>query len=305
MVSVRGLPAGTRRAYSRRISTFFRVPRSPLGAREGIRLDLVGPGRHVGAWELPELADLRVREGGLSGAAPAEEVHLAHAALAEGGERVVGDVGDGELVGGAAEDAHHVHRDVAHTDHRHALLRQVEPVLAEIGVPVVPGDEVGRRVAAAKILAGDAHAPVGLGPRRVDDLVIVGPEILERHVLAELDVAEEAESGVRRRLVEGGRDVLDLLVVGRDPEADQAIGRREAVVEIHLHVEARLAEEVLRRVEAGRPRADDRDPKRHAIRSPSPCMSRGARRTGIAVTAPCRPASGACPPRRGTGRAPL
>ena len=29
MISVRGLPDGARRAYSRRISTFFAVPRSP------------------------------------------------------------------------------------------------------------------------------------------------------------------------------------------------------------------------------------------------------------------------------------
>ena len=77
------------------------------------------------------------------------------------------------------------------------LLRQVEPVLTVVGVSVVPGDEVGRRVAAAEVLAGDPHAPVGLGARGVDDLMVVRPQVLDRHVLPELDVAEKPEPGVR------------------------------------------------------------------------------------------------------------
>ena len=219
--------------------------RAPIAAllelrpRQRVELDLVGPGGHVGAGQLAELADLGVGEGGLRRAAPAEQVHLAHAALAERVERVVADVGRRQLLGRPAEDAHHVDRDVADAHHRHPLLREVEPVLAVVGVPVVPGDEVGRRVAAAEVLAGNAHAAVGLGARGVDDLMVVRPEVLERHVLPELDVAEEAEPGVRGRLVEGGRDVLDLLVVGRDAEADQPVRRRQAVEQVDLDGEAR------------------------------------------------------------------
>ena len=135
-------------------------------------------------------------------------------------------------------------------------------MLPVVGVPVVPGHEVGRRMASPEVLPRNAHAAVGLGARRVDDLVVVGAQILDRHVLAQLDVAEEPELRVGGGLVEGGRDVLDLLVVRRHAEPDQAVGRRQAVVEIHLDGEARLPEEVLRRVEAGRSRADDGDPER-------------------------------------------
>ena len=46
----------------------------------------------------------------------------------------------------------------------------------------------------------------------------------------------------------------------------QPVGRGLAVEEIHRDVEAGLAEEVVRRVEPGRPRPDDRDPERHGVR---------------------------------------
>ncbi len=240
MISVRGLPDGARRrVLAQDLDLLHRAAIAALlelRSRQGIELDLLGRGGHVGAGQLAELADLGVGEGSLRRAPPAEEIHLAHAALAERGERVVADVGRRQLLGGPAEDAHHVDRDVAHAHHRDPLLRQVEAVLAVVGVPVVPGDEVGRRVATAKVLAGDAHAAVGLGAGGVDDLVVVRPEILERDVLPQLDVAEEAEPGMRGRLVEGSGDVLDLLVVRSHSEADQSVRRRQAVEQIHLDV---------------------------------------------------------------------
>ena len=91
-----------------------------------------------------------------------------------------------------------------------------------VGMAVVPGDELGRGVAARQVLAGDPHAPVGLGTGRVDDLVVVGAQVGDVHVLAELDAAEEAEPRMRGDLVEGRRHRLDLLVIGRDPGPHQA-----------------------------------------------------------------------------------
>ncbi len=123
---------------------------------------------------------------------------------------------------------------------------------------VVPGDELGRGMAAAQVLAGNAHAPVGLGPGAVDDLVIVGLEVGERHVLAEFDAAEETEARIRRHLVEGVRDELDLLMVRRNAQAHQSVRSRQPIVQIDLD-NLRVPQQMIGGVEAGRPGADDRD----------------------------------------------
>ena len=122
---------------------------------------------------------------------------------------------------------------------------------------VVPGDELRRGVAALQILAGDAHAPIGLRAGRIDDHVIVRAQVVHAQVTAELDGAEESKSRVRRDLVERRRHRFDLLMVGRDAGADQAIRRRHAVVHVHVHHEARLSEQLVRGVEARGPGADD------------------------------------------------
>ena len=49
--------------------------------------------------------------------------------------------------------------------------------LLEVGVAVVPGDELGGGPRARQVLAGDAHAPVGLRADRVDDRVVEAGEI--------------------------------------------------------------------------------------------------------------------------------
>ena len=157
MTRVRDLPLDGRRAYSCRISTFFSVLRSPLfssSARDSGSSSTSSGRAHVGAGQLADFPDLRVREGGLSRPPPAEEINLADAALPERGQRVVADVGRGELVGRPAEDPRHVHGHVADADHRDLFLREVEPLLPVVWVPVVPGHEVRRRVAAPKILPG-------------------------------------------------------------------------------------------------------------------------------------------------------
>ena len=127
-----------------------------------------------------------------------------------------------------------VDRDVADTDHGRTLDGQVERRVAVVGVPVVPGDELRRRVAADEILAGNPHAPVRLGARAVDDLVIVPPEVVDGDVPPELDVAVEAELRIGRDLVERRGDRLDLLVVRRDASAHEAVRARQPVVEVDL-----------------------------------------------------------------------
>src|SRR5262249_30683486 len=104
--------------------------------------------------------------------------------------------------------------------------------------------------------------------------------------------------------------VLNLLVVRSHTEPDQSIGRRQPIVQVDVYYEARLPEEMLRRVEAGRAGADHGDSQRMLLdartrhgQEPTPAPRPGG--LGRDVRFAARPASAACPPRRGTGRAPL
>jgi len=68
---------------------------------------------------------------------------------------------------------------------------------------VVHAIELRRRMAAGQILTRNAHAPIVCAPVAVTIWMVVRPEIGERHVLAEVDAAEEAEAGAGRDLSEG------------------------------------------------------------------------------------------------------
>ncbi len=101
-------------------------------------------------------------------------------------ERVVGGVGRRELLGREHEHARDVERDVAVADHHRALGReQVELEVGVVGVAVVPADELGRRVRAGQLFAGDAQRPVRRRAGGVDDRVVVRQQVLARDVLAE------------------------------------------------------------------------------------------------------------------------
>jgi hypothetical protein len=225
-----------------------------VGERELGRVD-----EDVGVGQVAELAQLRVREGGLFRAAPGDDDDLADTAAGQHVERVIGDIGAGEL--GASEDQHpgDVERHVAGADHDDALAAQLELVVAEVRVSVVPADEVGGRVAPAQLLAGDPHRAVGRCPHRVDDRVVVAAVVGERQVLAELDVGEQPQSRVLRRALVQVCDRLDLRVVGGDAGADETPRGWQALVEVHVHLARCVAQEVPGGIAAGRPRPDDRD----------------------------------------------
>ena len=89
-----------------------------------------------------------------------------------------------------------VERDVPDPDHDRPLDVEVELELLEIGMAVVPGDELRGRPRAGQVLAGDAEPAVGLRADGVDDGVVQAHEVLVVEVAADLDVAEEAEAGL-------------------------------------------------------------------------------------------------------------
>src|SRR5215510_3882425 len=98
---------------------------------------------------------------------------------------------------------------------------------------------------ALEVLTRYAHAPVGLRARREDDLMVVTPEVRQRDVLSEIDRAIEAEARI-----------------GRDPGAHEPVGRGQPVDHVDLDDDALMLQEVIRRVVAGRSRADDGNAQR-------------------------------------------
>ncbi len=174
---------------------------------------------------------------------------------------MVRDVGRGQLLGRAAEDARDVDRDVSDADHGDPLGRQVELVVLVVRMPVEPGHEVGRGVAAQEVLTRNAHAPVGLGSGGEADLVEARPQLVECDVTSDVHVPEEAKGVVHGDPVENAGHALDLLVVWGDAETDEPERRGEPVEHVHAHRDVALLEEPLGHVEAGWPRSDDRHPE--------------------------------------------
>ena len=136
-------------------------------------------------------------------------------------QRVVGDVGRGQHVGVGDQDPRHIERDVAVAHDHGPAGRQVRCHLLEVGVGVVPADEVDGGHAAVQILAGDAQRPVGLRADGVDHGVVAFGQLSGLHMVADHDVAEEPEPWVQRRLLELGADRLDLRMVRRDAGAHE------------------------------------------------------------------------------------
>jgi hypothetical protein len=121
----------------------------------------------------------------------------------DGGDRLVGRVGGGELLLGEGEHPRHVDRDVPVADDDGPGGGEVERDSLEVGVAVVPGDERGRGPRAGQVLTRDPHAPIGLGAEGVDDGVVALRQVVVPEIAADLDVAEEAKAGPLGDLLEG------------------------------------------------------------------------------------------------------
>jgi hypothetical protein len=237
--------------------------RQPLGGRR-IELQLGGVDQHVGALELAHLAQLRVRERGLSRTAAPDDHDLLDARLREDLDRVVRGVGYPEL--GVVERDHprHVDRDVAVADYDHPLrTEQVELEVAVVGMAVVPGDELGRGVRSVELLAGNSEVTVGRRANRVDDRVVAAPELVPRDVLAELDAAVEPEALVLGGAVERLRDGLDLRVIGGHARPHEPVWRRQAVEQVDAELRLVGGEQLGGGVEPRRTGADDRNAVAH------------------------------------------
>ena len=133
---------------------------------------------HVGALELSELAQLGVGERRLRRAAAPEQNDVGDARHPKGVDRVIGGVGRRQLTRIEHEHARHIDRHVAVADDHRPATVEIEHVVGEIRMAVVPGDERRRRMRAGAILAGDPQPVVGRGPDRVHDDVIASQQVL-------------------------------------------------------------------------------------------------------------------------------
>ena len=212
-----------------------------------------------GTAKLSELLDLGVGKLGLRGTPAGEDVDVADAALTERIQGVGGDVGAVKLVWRLGEDARHIHGHIADADDDNRAAAQVEGAVGEVGVAVVPGDELGGGEGAVELLALHAELAVRLRTDGVEHTVVAAEQLIAAHIAAHGHIAEEAEARVGRRLLEGAGDALDLGMVWRNAEADEAEGCGQRVEEINGHGRGRLAEQRGGSEEAGGASADDGD----------------------------------------------
>jgi hypothetical protein len=103
---------------------------------------------------------------------------------------------------------------------------------------------------------------------RDDDRVVVVAQVVDRHVAAHLDVAEQANVSALEDLVQGDDDLLNARVVGRHTVAPKPVGGGKPLEKVDIHLEPRLRQDV-RRVDASGTGADDGNVERCQASSPS------------------------------------
>jgi hypothetical protein len=135
---------------------------------------------------------------------------------------VVGDVGAGQLLGRHQEYAGRVKRDVAVADDDGAVPGEIEGIGNVVGVSVVPGDEVGRGVAAGQLLPGHPEVAAVVSTHGVEHRVVVGQQVLMGEVAADLDIQVTRQAGVAENGFEHVDDGFGVLMIGCDAGADQA-----------------------------------------------------------------------------------
>jgi hypothetical protein len=195
----------------------------------------------------------------LDGATTAHEVHDTDPATSQGIQGVVGDIGSGQFLGAAREDASHVGGNVADADDHRALAIEVEFEVRKIRVAVVPGDEIRGGMAPVQILPRDSEPPIGLGSRAEHDLMVVALKLGKTELATELDVPEETKARIASQLLVNRGHRFDLGMVRSNSETHETKRCLQALEQIGPNLEVFLLKQMLDRVETGRARPDHRD----------------------------------------------
>ena len=176
-------------------------------AGSGVVHDQVDPG------QLAEREQLRCGVGGLPRPAATEHDHLAHRRGPQRCQRVVGDVGARQLVGIGAEDPGDVEGHVAGADDDGALRRSAgRRPAGTSGWALYQPTNSGPACTPGRSSPGHLEPPSGGGADRVDDGVEVLGQLVDRHVLADLDAEQHAAPADGCRAVPGSAPIR--LVLG-------------------------------------------------------------------------------------------
>jgi hypothetical protein len=137
------------------------------------------------------------------------------------------------------------------------LGTQIDLETAVVWMAVVPGHKLRGSMRAAQVLARYTHALVSRVADRVADDVVALQQLPASDVATELDMAEETEPLMLGRLVVGPGDRLDLRMVRRHAAPHETVRGRQAIVQVNGEPRLVDRQELSRRVEAGRARADN------------------------------------------------
>ena len=216
---------------------------------------------------LAELAQLQRRKFHLRRAATTEHVHVGNRVLSE----ALGHVGRHlcleHVLGVLGQDASHIQRHIANAQDGDLAGLQ-RPRARVIRVAVIPGHEVGSAVGLGQVHARNVERVITVRARRNDDRVVVVTQVVDRHVTADLDIAEQADIATLQDLVQRYDDLLDTRVIRSDAVAHETVGRGKTLKQVDIHLEPRLGQDV-RRVNASGTSADNGDVERCQPISPS------------------------------------
>ena len=139
------------------------------------------------------------------------------------------DVRPFELAARLRQNPSAVERDIAVADDRRMRSAEGRIEVGEFRMAVVPADELGRADDAWQVFAGDTELAIVRRADRQYHRVVKPKQFLDRDIAADGDIADEIDARFVGDLVVALRDRLQRLMVGRDPEADQAVGNGIAI----------------------------------------------------------------------------
>ena len=158
------------------------------------------------------------------------------------------------------QDARAIERDIAVADRPpHGVPPSGGSRSAKSGWPLYQPTNSAEPTTPGKILAGNAELAVVRRAGGEDHRVVELEQLGDRDVAADGDIADEVDAGAFGDLVVALADRLQRLVVGRDAEADQAVGHGIAVEDVDARLLAIGLLQRLGGVEARRTRTDHRE----------------------------------------------
>ena len=235
-----------------------------------VEFEVVFVNDELHAGQFLHFAQLLHRELRLRDAAANEQVEFLRLVVLDALVHVVGNVGfRTQIVGVAHELARDVHRHIAATDHCDAF--RFERPFAHAGrVAVVPLHKARGTVHAVEIGARNRERLVFDRTGREQNRVIPLQQILERHILAELDVGVQMDVRIIQRFLERRCNEFDRRMIRRHAIAHEAERHRQFLEQIDARVRAEsefvaelgeLAQEDVGGVDAGRARANNSNTK--------------------------------------------